>query len=367
MSISEYPSYELKPRKLSREETANPYLVIQDLFDYGHLPELRELLWHWFKTTVMGCYHKGLNRNERFDVINMYEHIEKLIEAVHLIHQNRGGWAKSAMGPGEIEIEPAAKSAEYNLISLLTLTLQPESIFKYSPPGNNGTVCILLVLPKQVQTPQKNAEALLEIAGSVNTQYCFWVMQFAELEQKLNDGHIFYTTVCTYANRVYHNDAPPLPMLPPKRIEEIKAAATAQVDQACSRAAAFLQGAVNYMQSGEQAVAAFMLHQAAELLLRVVILILTGREIKTHALPVLLKHTACFEPCINSVFAPVQAIIPLLDKAYTEARYGSITVTEDQGKDMEQLVSRLLKVTKEQLEITIRNFGSHTQTEQTAK
>jgi len=33
------------PQKLTEAEISDPYLVIQELFDFDHLPGIRELLW----------------------------------------------------------------------------------------------------------------------------------------------------------------------------------------------------------------------------------------------------------------------------------------------------------------------------------
>ena len=80
------------PRKkhfhqLNEQEIANPYLVIDELFDFAHLPDVRELLWEWLKTTVTGSYHKNLSHNERYAMLTLYEKIEKLVEAVHILHE----------------------------------------------------------------------------------------------------------------------------------------------------------------------------------------------------------------------------------------------------------------------------------------
>lgn len=86
MSIQDYPAAELEPRKLSKEEIANPYEVIGELFSYGNLPQLREALWEWLKLTVSGSYHHE-SRRDRANMLHLYEKMEKLIEAVHIIHQ----------------------------------------------------------------------------------------------------------------------------------------------------------------------------------------------------------------------------------------------------------------------------------------
>jgi len=38
MSINDYPQSELEPRKLSKDEIENPYEVIDNFFDFAHLP-----------------------------------------------------------------------------------------------------------------------------------------------------------------------------------------------------------------------------------------------------------------------------------------------------------------------------------------
>src|SRR6266700_4221658 len=67
--------------RLTKEETANPWLVIEDLFDFGKLPEIRELLWQSFKTTITGDYPKRLSHSQRADVVCLYEYMERLVEA----------------------------------------------------------------------------------------------------------------------------------------------------------------------------------------------------------------------------------------------------------------------------------------------
>jgi len=72
---------------LTKEEIANPNLVIDELFDFAHLPDVRELLWEWLKTTVTGSYTKTLTAREREAIIILYEKMEKLVEAAHVLHE----------------------------------------------------------------------------------------------------------------------------------------------------------------------------------------------------------------------------------------------------------------------------------------
>jgi hypothetical protein len=88
MAFNDYPKSELKPRKLSKEDMQNPYRVINDLFDYAHLPQIREHLWELLKLTISSSYHKQ-SRRDRANVLTFYEKLEQLVEAAHIIHRRR--------------------------------------------------------------------------------------------------------------------------------------------------------------------------------------------------------------------------------------------------------------------------------------
>ena len=73
--------------KLSEEEIRNPQLVIDRFFDYAGLENLREYLWDWFKLTISGTFNTQLiDKHRRYDMIIFYEHIERIIEAAHIIY-----------------------------------------------------------------------------------------------------------------------------------------------------------------------------------------------------------------------------------------------------------------------------------------
>ncbi len=82
---SKHPTPEMHPRKLSKQEMKDPYLVIEDFFNYAHLPQVREKLWQWFETTVTGNFSKQLSGRERSNMVFFYKQIEKLVEAAHII------------------------------------------------------------------------------------------------------------------------------------------------------------------------------------------------------------------------------------------------------------------------------------------
>jgi len=76
------------PQKLSAEEIAHPGQVIEDFFDYANLQQVRGYLWEIFKTMVT-CSYPGLKRREMANLVYFYEQIEKLMEAIHVMHDQK--------------------------------------------------------------------------------------------------------------------------------------------------------------------------------------------------------------------------------------------------------------------------------------
>ena len=86
MKSSNYPASEWQPRKLTKEEVAEPLQAIASFFDFANLLETRELLTLWVEATVTGSFNSNLSFRERAEVFYFYQQVEKLIEVAHLIH-----------------------------------------------------------------------------------------------------------------------------------------------------------------------------------------------------------------------------------------------------------------------------------------
>ena len=74
---------------LNEDERDHPLTVLQDFFSYAHLPEVRQWLWFFFKTTVTGNFPKNLTSKQRNDLVLLFEQLQKLVEAAHLINEAR--------------------------------------------------------------------------------------------------------------------------------------------------------------------------------------------------------------------------------------------------------------------------------------
>lgn len=89
MSARKNENHSQRMYKLSPAEIDDPLLVMAELFDLTRLPQVRGILWDWLKATVTGSYPKTLGKNERTEIIMLYEKIEKLVEAAHVLHERK--------------------------------------------------------------------------------------------------------------------------------------------------------------------------------------------------------------------------------------------------------------------------------------
>jgi HEPN domain-containing protein len=129
------------------------------------------------------------------------------------------------------------------------------------------------------------------------------------------------------------------------------------------RAQSFLSGAKQQIESSENATAAFMLHQAAELTLRAVILALLGFDARTHSIEVLKKHSRRCMPQVNELL-PVgdedeAQLLKVLDKAYLGARYATnYSIDDNQLEALTQRITTLLVVAKETFNAKMELFNA---------
>jgi hypothetical protein len=63
--------------------TLNSNQVVEELTDFATMDDARAILWQWLKCTVTGSFHQELSRSERAAVVDLYEHIDKLLQVVY--------------------------------------------------------------------------------------------------------------------------------------------------------------------------------------------------------------------------------------------------------------------------------------------
>lgn len=87
-TFDQHEAWELKPRGLTIEETEHPEMVIEELFQYASLPQMRWQLWEAAKTLIAGDFNQ-LKTRERSGLIDFYEQLERLIEVTSILREQR--------------------------------------------------------------------------------------------------------------------------------------------------------------------------------------------------------------------------------------------------------------------------------------
>jgi uncharacterized protein len=145
------------------------------------------------------------------------------------------------------------------------------------------------------------------------------------IKQLLIQGNIFFSTLCKLENLVFNGIDKPLKTecvdVTPLRIEELEKEFLSQY----SRAQSFLSGAISYRITGDNQLAAFMLHQTIEQALNAFLTPLIGYRLQTHNLNKLFLYARRLSQEFYSVFprntdAEIQ-LYQTLHKAYIYGRY----------------------------------------------
>lgn len=156
------------------------------------------------------------------------------------------------------------------------------------------------------------------------TDIYFTLYYTKEVQQMIDQGLGRFFLICQPENRVYQCEGLAktihLPRLSPSEVAD---KSLAYIEGEKQKAHSFLEGYLFYMEHKKYAQAAFMLHQTLELLLRAILMMLTGDEKHTHCHFEIIAHLKVFD----SKFAwlnkkdKYRAALGKLGDAYRSSRY----------------------------------------------
>lgn len=350
---------------LSEEEAKNPWLVIDELFGYCHLPELREMLWDSFKANITGSYNKRLSGSERRDIVFLHEYLEKLLEAAHILNERqKSDQVKEDRNAGAVfyPFDPeniltpnindlCQKYSSFSpskLDFVLRLVIEftnAERVYLLNISSGNGEpqFDFLALLPSTAPVKLQDYKKIVNEACSAEGDVLLWCGHSKEIHKELQNGNIFFTAACTSDNLVYDNKAMTLPD-PVFVNNSVSTQRPAYLfNSLFNNAMVFLEGAEFYLSAKRLNASAFLLHQAAEHALRALLYSLTIYRSCTHHLATLLRHTNFLSADLATVFPcnsdHETAIFDLLSSAYVRTRYKEgYFISEG---DLQLLISRV--------------------------
>lgn len=236
---------------------------------------------------------------------------------------------------------PARLAPLKPVVQLLVAALAPAQIYCLNHAAINdekeAPLHLCLLMPCHCTTPFTELEPVLELAGVNQKKISCSLHHESNAREALNKGHMFYTLAFRKEQRIYDSGAVVLP----EPGAEALAAAAGHLERSFgnyhSKASRFYEAACVLLQQ-QDLLGMFMLQQAAEMILRGMILCLSGYERKTHELRSLKKHLRRSAPQLLNVLpddtAEEQRLLTLLEDAYLQTRYGKDYACSPEDADL---------------------------------
>lgn len=339
-----------KVRRLTLEETEEPLLAIKRFFIAHSFEEWTEILTQMVeyalsKTSICEATGEGIG-------VVQYELLEGLIEAIYLIYE-RDDQIPSTFK----KLKKTSESSP--IVDLIIASIEPEMIFQVNHPNVLQDTAdsyrdLLIVLPDSNAMPFQELEPVVELITSKEGRLSCSLHKSSAIQQALNDGHIYYSLVCVKENLIYQNTTAKIPDLSAEKYAAVVAKARQEFEAGMAKAHSFYAGAEKYVESGNSAMAMFMLQQATELAFRAVALSLYGIERRTHSIKSLKKLNRRLAPELNDIFPAdteeEERLLKVLDDAYLDGRYSTgYTVSDNDLSTLLTRVGQLLERANEAL------------------
>ncbi len=232
------------------------------------------------------------------------------------------------------------------LLGATQMKRRVESVFSAEMPGCRYTAHYYLLVvgggAGEIHAVQERIESHCKTVVPVTAI----VIRGDEFVRWLAEGHPFIHSVVNKAVLPYNRTGEVwTPGAVPDAVIQGKVK-RAVYNESTKRVEAYCAGADLYRVRKEYGMAAFMLHQAAECLLRTAIEVMTGYGCQTHNLDKLMRYANLVLWGLPEIFErwkpPNEGVFQLLQQAYIEARYKKgYMVSEAQSDAMFEKVRRL--------------------------
>ncbi len=227
------------------------------------------------------------------------------------------------------------------VIAFIKASLNPESIFLLHQSVDENKqefFDLMVVIPAKSKSRFTYYEQVLTMANMEDIIINVSLHKEEMLQQQLNEGHIYYSIACNKKSLIYCNSSYQLPEPNKEVLKALAQKAASEFNAAHKKADSFLQGASNYRAESNNEMTAFMLQQAAELIIRGLITALSGSCAKTHYFNELKKPLKRYLPGLNYIISgneiEEERLLHILEKAYLESRYSHQLYIDNADIDM---------------------------------
>lgn len=228
------------------------------------------------------------------------------------------------------EAVPTVPVSLASITESLVIMIRPAKIFAIT--HNNVTshevvkdYDLLIIVPDTAKTTFKDYGVLIELACFNHVNVTCSIHQANFVVRQLTECNLFYANACREANLVYDNGSVPLPKPDISFMAAAKEKATQCFRVHFNKAVSFLNIAKSVCDNDCAEITIFMLHQAAELTLRAIIIAISQIDLKTHSISELLKNCKRITGGLANVFSIENTcdmrLIKILENAYLHSRY----------------------------------------------
>lgn len=329
------------PKNLQLKEQANPYKAVKQVFKKVSPQQYREYLHEWLHFAL---YNNPADETlMASELIMVYENLLKLYSAAWLIHQRETERTKlkkdlvneqkldlsqltlKAINPDPTATEKLALEEIKSVI--LKRCPQVQMIIHLGTHPEPFTFYLLILIGDEEKTPEHEVGNKIED----NCQYLAHVHTIVHkansAKEALNIGRRFWSAVMEKGFIVYQSPELLLPEHQEITKEILIERAKFNWERWGVQGNEFLKGAELYRADSNFRLAAFLLHQSVESVLKAIIQAILGYRVQMHNLSRLLRLTLLFSDELKNVFdlrtTEGAQIFTLLQNAYSQSRYNS--------------------------------------------
>ena len=367
----EKEQWEYYPKNLSLKEQLEPYKAVKKVFKKIKPQEYRDQLHEWSHVALYN--NADVEALYAGEVITVYENLIKLYSAAWLICQREGGRpqlkrSKLKNGLTETSTEPIAlrainpeptaaeKLALEEIKNLIEIRCpQVQMIIHLGTHPKPFTFYLLILINDDEKTPEHEISNKIEDNCQYLANVHAIVHKANSAKEALNIGRRFWSTVMDKGFVLYQSPELILPAHQEITKEVLLERATFNWDRWGKQGNEFLRGAELYRADNNFRLAAFLLHQSVESVLKAIIQAVIGYRVQMHNLSRSLRLTLLFTDELKEVFELTTTkgaqLYQLLQNAYSQSRYNSsfdpdgdsVTILSKKVTKFNQVAERIYK------------------------
>jgi HEPN domain-containing protein len=353
----EKEQWEYYPKNLTLKEQLEPYTAVKKVFKKIKPQEYRDQLHEWSHVALYN--NADVEALYAGEVITVYENLIKLYSAAWLIRQREGGRLQLKRS----KLESSLTETFTEPIALRTINPDPTAaeklaleeiknlIVKRCPQvqmiihlGNHPkpfTFYLLILIADDEKIPEHEISNKIEDNCQYLANVHAIVHKANSAKEALNIGRRFWSTVMEKGFILHQSPELILPELQEITKETLLERAKFNWERWGRQGNEFLRGAELYRADSNFRLAAFLLHQSVESVLKATIQAVIGYRVQMHNLSRLLRLTLLFSDDLKNVFEldtiEGSQIFALLQNSYSQSRYNS---TFDPDEESVRMLSK---------------------------